>query len=153
MADISTLESVAEMLPEPQRQRFLQMAVRFRSVPDDDEFLQILEAIGFISMVLKEVPKELQRILEGASPIQESQRGLCKVIKEAISESIPSYDDLKRITERLESHEIALAQMLRGESPSKSTSLLPGFIGGFIMLLLGILIGIFAPELLPTSLP
>jgi len=150
MADVNHLEAVAAMLPEPQRERFLQMVVRFRSVPDDDEFLQILEAIGFISLVLKEIPMELQRILEGASPIQESQIGLCNLIKEAISDSIPSYEDLKRMAERLESHDIALAQMLRGEAPSKSTSFFPGLIGGFVMLLLGIFIGTFAPEFLST---
>ena len=151
MADVTHLEAVAAMLPEPHREGFLQMAVRFRSVPEDDEFLQILEAIGFISLVLKEVPMELQKIIERASPIQESQQGLCKVIKEAVSESIPSYDDLKRMTERLENHEIALAQMLRRESPSKSNSLFPVPIGGFVMLILGILIGLFASEFLPTS--
>jgi hypothetical protein len=153
MADVSHLEAVATMLPEAQRERFLQMVVRFRSVPEDDEFLQILEAIGFISLVLKEVPMELQRILEGAGPIQESQQGLCNLIKEAVSESIPSYEDLKRMTERLENHEIALAQLLRGESPSKSTSLFPGPLGCFLIILLGILIGILASEFLPTSWP
>lgn len=153
MADVTHLEAVAAMLPEPQRERFLQMAVRFRSVPDDDEFLQILEAIGFISLVIKEVPMELQKILEGASPIQESQQGLSNLIKVAVSETIPSYEDLKRMTERLESHEIALAQMLRGESPSKSAALFPGPLSCLLMVLLGTLIGILVSEFLPTSWP
>ncbi|MGC6458467.1 MAG: hypothetical protein ACON4R_08840 [Akkermansiaceae bacterium] len=148
MADTSHLEAFAKMLPELQRERFLQLAVRFHSVPEDDEFLLILEAIGFYSLILKEVPAELSKLLEGANPIQESQQGLCQLVKQAVSETIPSYEDLKRMTERLENHEIALAQMLRDEMPSKSKAKTGGKLLVFLLVSLALAAGMFISGIL-----
>jgi len=121
MADTSTLESISELLPVERRERFLRLVARFQSVPDDDEFLLILEAIGFMTLLYKEVPDEITKILAGANPINETHEGLSKLVKEAVSESIPSYDDLKRISERLENHELALKQTLQAlVVPSKN---------------------------------
>ena len=121
MADTSTLESISELLPVERRERFLQLIARFQSVPDDDEFLLILEAIGFMTLLYKEVPDEIAKILAGANPINETHEGLSKLLKEAVAESIPSYDDLKRISERFENHELALKQTLQAlVVPSKN---------------------------------
>ena len=54
MADTSTLESISELLPVERRERFLQLVARFQSVPNDDEFLLILEAIGFMTLLYKD---------------------------------------------------------------------------------------------------
>ena len=113
MANTSTLESISELLPVERRERFLQLVARFQSVPDDDEFLLILEAIGFMTLLYKEVPDEIARILAGANPINETHEGLAKLVKEAVCESIPSYEDLKRISECFENHELALKQALQ----------------------------------------
>ena len=153
MADTSHLESFAKMLPDPQRERFLQLAVRFRSVPEDDEFLLILEAIGFYSLILKEVPTELSRLMEGASPVQESQQGLCQLVKKAVSETIPSYEDLKRMTERLENHDIALAQMLRGEMPSRSNAKAGGQLLVVVVIILAFLAGVYVSQILSDIWP
>ena len=113
MADTSTLESISELLPVERRERFLQLIARFQSVPDDDEFLLILEAIGFMTLLYKEVPDEIAKILAGATPINETHEGLSQLVEDAVSESIPSYEDLKRISERFENHELALKQTLQ----------------------------------------
>jgi hypothetical protein len=148
MADTTHLEAFAGMLPDAQRERFLQLAVRFQSVPEDDEFLLILEAIGFFSLILKEIPTELSKLLEGASPIKESQQRLCKLVKEAVSETIPSYDDLKRMTERLENHDIALAQMLREGSPSRPNAKTGGLLLSVILIPLTFVAGMFISDIL-----
>ena len=146
MADTTHLEAFAGMLPDAQRERFLQLAVRFQSVPEDDEFLLILEAIGFFSLILKEIPTELSKLLEGASPIQESHQGLCQLVKQAVSETIPSYEDLKRMTERLENHDIALAQMLRGDSPTRSKSKSGSHLLVVVVVILAFVAGVYASE-------
>ena len=120
MADTSTLESISELLPVERRERFLQLVARFQSVPDDDEFLLILEAIGFMTLLYKEVPDEIAKILTGANPINETHEGLSKLLKEAVSESIPSYEDLKLISERFENHELALKQALQSQKKNNS---------------------------------
>jgi len=152
MPDTKTLESVASMLPESRRERFLHMVARFQSVPEDDEYLQILEAIGFMALLLKEVPAEIAQLLEGASPIQETQLGLCKLVKEAVTESIPSYDDLKRIADRYENHELAIKQLLHGQSQRKQQDRHSGFSLTTIFLL-GALLGLGLAFLFPAILP
>lgn len=153
MADTTHLEAFAGMLPEAQRERFLQLAVRFRSVPEDDEFLLILEAIGFFSLILKEIPGELAKLLEGTSPVQESQQGLCQLVKQAVSETIPSYEDLKRMTERLENHDIALAQMLRGDSPTGSRSKSGSHLLFVVVIIVAFVAGVYASETLSDIWP
>ena len=125
MADTSTLESISELLPVERRERFLQLVARFQSVPNDDEFLLILEAIGFMTLLYKEVPDEIAKILAGANPTNETHEGLSKLVKEAVCESIPSYEDLKRISECFENHELALKQALQSQkksNPSQNNS-------------------------------
>ena len=122
MANTETLESIAKMLPVERRERFLQMVARFQSVPDDDEFLQILEAIGFMTLLYKEVPSDIARILAGANPVNETHEGLSQLVKESVIESIPSYEDLKRMSERFENHELALKQLLQSQKKTNSTN-------------------------------
>jgi len=152
MADTKTLESIASMLPESRRERYLHMVARFQSVPEDDEYLQILEAIGFMTLLLKEVPAEIAQLLEGASPIQETHLGLCKLVKEAVTESIPSYEDLKRMADRFENHELGLKQLLQSQSQKKRQ----GQHSGFALtttFLLGTLSGLGLALLFPAILP
>ena len=153
MAETSHLEAFAQILPKPQRERFLQLAVSFRSVPADDEFLMILEAIGFYSLILKEVPTELSKLLEGTSPIQETKQGLFQLVKQAVSETIPSYEDLKRITERLENHDIALAQMLRGDLPTGSRSKSGSHLLIVVVIIVAFVAGVYASETLSDIWP
>lgn len=89
MASIDTLISVAGLLPLEQRERFLTMAASFQSVPEDDEYLQILEAIGFMTLLWKEVPEEVQKILEGANPVTDTCHSVAGQVREAVVEAIP----------------------------------------------------------------
>jgi len=124
MASTETLAQVAELLPQPHREQFLAMIVQFKSVPKDDEYLQILNAIGFMTLLWKEVPSEIKGILEGANPVTETCHSIGKQVREAVIEAIPSYDDLKTIVRGLQEHELALKRSLSaGASKSNSNGI------------------------------
>ncbi|MBK1884406.1 hypothetical protein JIN85_18460 [Luteolibacter pohnpeiensis] len=146
MSAFETLESVAALLPPPQRERFLTMAARFRNVPEDDEYLQVLEAIGFMTLLWKEVPEKIQRTLAGASPTLGCSEQFISIMRDAVTSAIPSYEDLKQIAQRLEAHEQLLARMARHTSTSdkpehtKRASIL--WVG------VGVILGLGIPELI-----
>lgn len=112
MAETETLERIAGLLPHPQREQFLLMVTQFKSVPDDDEYLQILNAIGFMTLIWKEIPNEIRSILENSNPITDTCHTVGKQIRDAVVEAIPSYEDLKQISKRLEEHEVSLRRVL-----------------------------------------
>lgn len=117
-----TLEAVAKLLPADRRERFLSMMARFRNVPEDDEYLQVLEAIGFMTLLWKEVPDEVNSILKGASPVPENSESLAAKISETIIGAIPSYEDFRKMTVRLEKHELALRNLLREQGKKRIQS-------------------------------
>ena len=131
----STLEEIAKLLPQEQAERFLTLVAHFKNVPDDDEYLQMLEAIGLMTLLWKEVPNEIRSILEKANPVTETCQSIAQQAHEALTEAIPSYKDLKLISKRLEEHEIALKRMIHSEvkpankSPKITTALVFGFLG------------------------
>jgi hypothetical protein len=92
------------------------VVARFRNVPQDDEYLQVLEAVGFMTLLWKSVPAEIERVLQGANPMQETHASLTKLVAEAISEAIPSQQDLRGIAQSLREHETALRSMTRPPS-------------------------------------
>lgn len=109
----STLERVAELLSPTDRARFLLVVARFQNVPHDDEYLQVLEAIGFMTLLWKEVPAEIQTVLEGANPAQDTAASIAKLVRDAVAEAIPSQQDLRSVTQMLREHETALRGLLR----------------------------------------
>jgi hypothetical protein len=145
MASTETLQSVAALLPTERRESFLSLCARFESVPEDDEYLQILEAIGFMTLLWKEVPGEVSAILEGANPVSETCHSVAAKVREAVIESIPSYDDLKKISQRLESHELALKNTLSRQNQPVDRA--PSILGLFLFLL-GLLLGFHSSELI-----
>lgn len=118
MSAHETLEAVAEMLPPDRKVRFLAMVARFRSVPEDDEYLQVLEAVGFMTLLWKEVPEDIRRILAGASPVAASTEGIAGILRDTVRDAIPSHEDLRQIVRRLESHEQMLVRAARVPSPA-----------------------------------
>ncbi len=108
MADTKALEQIAMLLPHPQREQFLAMVTQFKSVPDDDEYLQILNGIGFMTLIWKEIPNEIRSILEYSNPVTDTCHSVGRQVREAVIEAIPSYEDLKLICKRLEEHEVSL---------------------------------------------
>lgn len=115
MADTETLEQIAMLLPHPQREQFLAMVTQFKCVPDDDEYLQILNAIGFMTLIWKEIPNEIRSILENSNPVTDTCHSVGRQVRDAVIEVIPSYEDLKLICKRLEEHEISLKRTLSND--------------------------------------
>lgn len=138
----STFEEIAKLLPQEQAEQFLILVAQFQTVPDDDEYLQILEAIGLMTLLWKQVPDEVRSVLEGANPVTETCHSVAKQVREAVIESIPSYEDLQLISKRLSEHEVALKRTLAANpkpiSESTQTTLIVvstiiGSILGFLV--------------------
>lgn len=108
----TTLERIADLLEPPFREKFHATIAKFRSLPEDDEYLQVLEAIGFMTMIWNAVPKQVQLILEGANPVQETCLSISRHVRIAVNEAIPSHEDLRLITESLRDHDIALKAII-----------------------------------------
>jgi len=140
MADTETLESIAKLLPQQQREQFFAMIAKFKTVPDDDEYLQVMQAMGFMTLLWKEVPNEVRKVLEGANPVNDTCHSVAKQVREAVIEAIPSYEDLMLIAKRFEEHELALKRTLSTLQKTGNT----GFhAGGFLLaILIGSLLGI-----------
>ena len=134
MNDLSTFEEIAALLPPERRERFLSMTIRFQTVPQDDEYLQILEAIGFMTLLWKEVPGEVKAVLAGANPVTETCEGVASQVKDAVIEAIPSYEDLRQITRQLETHQMALKATL--EQSRKANSKIRYFIFALLLLII-----------------
>lgn len=147
MSAVDTLESVAALLPPERRERFLRMAATFRTVPEDDEYLQMLEAIGFMTLLWREVPREIRRVLEGANPVSETCESVAVQVRAAVIEAIPSYEDLKQISQRLEGHDLTLSRLLAQCSPAPSSQ--PRLLGPWITFATGIAVGVIACHLAP----
>lgn len=149
-AGSETLERVADILPPEQRERLLRVALRFRDIPEEDEFLQVLEAIGLMTLVWKEIPQEIHSILEGAKPIQPNAEFLNSTIRSTIRESIPSFEDLRQISQSLNQQQVALKRhMLQppsGSIPSVGERWRYFVSGVFVGLLIAVLL-IFSGEL------
>lgn len=121
-AGSETLERVADILPPEQRERLLRVALRFRDIPEEDEFLQVLEAIGLMTLVWKEIPREIHSILEGAKPIQPNAEFLSSTIRNTIRESIPSFEDLRQISQSLNQQQVALKRHMLQPPPGSIPS-------------------------------
>lgn len=118
-AGSETLERVADLLPPEQRERLLRVALRFRDLPEEDEFLQVLEAIGLMTLIWSKIPKEIHSILEGAKPIQPTMDFVNAQIRSTIQESIPSFGDLRQISQSLQQQQATLKRHLLAPSPGR----------------------------------
>lgn len=143
-AGSETLERIADILPPEQRERLLRVALRFRGIPEEDEFLQVLEAIGLMTLVWNKIPQEIHSILEGAKPIQPNAEFLNSTIRSTIRESIPSFEDLRQITQSLNQQQVALKRHLLqpppGSNPSTGARWRYFVSGVFVGLLIAVLI-------------
>ena len=139
----TTLERVAALLPPDDRQRFLLVVARFRNVPQDDEYLQVLEAIGFMTLLWKAVPNEIQKLLEGANPAQDTAASIARLVRDAVSEAIPSQQDLRGIAQTMREHEAALRGLARGNGTKTSS----GHSGTAVVLLVLIILALLAERL------
>ena len=139
----TTLERVAALLPSDDRQRFLLVVARFRNIPQDDEYLQVLEAIGFMTLLWKSVPNEIQGLLEGANPAQDTAASIARLVRDAVSEAIPSQQDLRGIAQTMREHEAALRGLARGTGTKTSS----GHSGTAVVLLVLVILALLAERL------
>ncbi|MEZ5326949.1 MAG: hypothetical protein R3F19_18015 [Verrucomicrobiales bacterium] len=109
MADTDALESLAELLPPDRRERFFAIASKFRDLPEDDDHLQMLEAVGFIMLVMKEIPGEIAEILRVArGGMDEAMAAqLRSEFVEVLTQSLdtPSYKELREAMLSIRDHE------------------------------------------------
>ncbi|NCF90874.1 MAG: hypothetical protein GWQ05_07935 [Verrucomicrobiaceae bacterium] len=97
----AAIEAMAKLLPDDHRERFFEIMSRFSKAPDDDEHMQLLEAIGFTAMITQRVPEEIAAIVEkmesgfSDAQFQSLQRRLETLLKNTID--TPSYKDLRTL--------------------------------------------------------
>ena len=131
MANTQAIEAIADALPLEQREAYLRVMTRLREVPEDDEYLLILEAIGFSSLILREIPQQVKEVLAAADTVDSnaSSEYLLRQIREELREAIqiPSYHDLKKQLDRLSQVRAGLYEDIRAlssklkELPSKQS--------------------------------
>ena len=111
MADLAAIDRIADFLPDSERERFLRIVARLKDVPEDDEYLLVLEAIGFISLILKEIPDRVKDVLAASAPADEGgANGSSEYLLRRISEEIPKAVQLPNLEDlRLLFHEFATA--------------------------------------------
>lgn len=153
MADTEALESLAELLPPERRERFFTIVRKFRNLPEDDDHLQMLEAVGFVMLIMKEIPSEIAGILAQA------QRTLGETESEKLREEVtsiltssldtPSYKDLRETVSSIRDQEARFRhkvddvdqRLTEAELTFKSSSRIwPQFINGLTGGLIGSLV-------------
>ena len=146
------------------------MIQRYKTVPEDDDHLVMLEAMGFIALFMKELPVEISKLLDQAGKqLTEDQVNLLgSQFAEILTNSLdtPSYKDLRAITQSMrEAHEKGQREsdkMIRGlgrmEVAMKKfgrciPNLATSFAGGSIALILGSIVAYFLVPLLLKPKP
>lgn len=116
----SSVEAIAKLLPPTESQRFLEVIARFRKVPEDDEHLQILEAIGFLTLIMNRIPDEIAQVIEKAeSGLNDEQAAaLQRRIETILKNSVdtPSYRDLREMVNQMKEERQQFKQTVNGLS-------------------------------------
>ena len=101
MPESTAFSALAEKLPPKQKAQFLATSLRLKNLPPDDELVVALEALGFTTLILKEIPREIaETVSKMRSGLDDAQReGLQEDIEEVLKRSIdtPSYKDLREM--------------------------------------------------------
>lgn len=134
MPELQTFERIAELLESPQRERFLAAVARFRNVPEDDEYLQVIEAIGFMTLVWTKVPNQVHSILEGCKPAAISVDFFRGQLREILAENIPSFDDLRQLAQTVKNLQTIQARHTPGVTKSPALGgRIPNFVAGLLV--------------------
>ncbi len=124
MSESSPLSILADKLPPEQRAQFLAMSVRLKNLPADDELVVALEALGFTTLILKQIPEEIsETISKMRSGLDDAQRaGLREDIEEILIRSLdtPSYKDLRETIRELKDQQNRFKQNMGGLAKSLS---------------------------------
>ena len=103
-ASVSTMEHIAELLPPDRRERFFELLAKFRNVPEDDEFLMLVEAVGFSTLLLQNVPQEVRSILDEKLGYNALTEAASDHIESAIKKSfdVPSFRELRDLLSEMQ---------------------------------------------------
>ena len=118
MANTTTLESLAKLLPPEERERFPIIASRLNDIPDDDEHFQMLDGIGLIMLMIKGAPNEIVRILEqaleklGETETEQLRSEIGAVLTYSLD--TPSYKDLRETMLAMRDYEERFRQKVDG---------------------------------------
>ena len=139
----SPIERIADLLPDEQREKFLVLSTRFKTLPEDDEFLLALELICYSTLIWHQVPERLQSLLEKANPVAENTHSIAGELKEALVQEIPSCGDLRDLSFRLVQLEKNLGSAIRQLQKERKRP--TGWSG--LLMLVGIALGYLAPRI------
>lgn len=101
MAEITTLESVAKLLPADRREQFYLTIQKYRTVPQDDDHLIMLDAMGFMALFMSKLPAEIGSLLDQAALLTDEQtNALGDQFGEILTSSldVPNYKDMSELT-------------------------------------------------------
>ena len=142
MSDFArSMKRIAELLPAQDRERFLAMATRLKNAPEDDEFLMVIEAMGFMTLLWQEVPNKVREVITSASDTNdiESNAFLASELKAVVVEAInvPTYTDMRELAGKWEEQHGMfkssigrLTAKLENISSSEGASNTHGFVWG-----------------------
>ncbi|MCB1099441.1 MAG: hypothetical protein KDN22_27975 [Verrucomicrobiae bacterium] len=104
---LETLNRVAKLLPPEQQERFYTLIATLRKVPEDDEILLIIEAIGFMTLLWKEIPVQIEQILaaaDGPGRNENCNAYLLAELRQTVQQSlnVPTYADMRQLAARWE---------------------------------------------------
>ncbi len=100
-----SFKDLAVLIPEEQREHFFETVSKFEVVPDDDEYLLLLEALGFLTVVFDKVPQRITEALDRAeSGLSEDQAAALQrrfetILKDSVD--TPSYKDLREMVREI----------------------------------------------------
>ncbi len=102
MAEIVNLESVAKLLPKEQREQFYLIVQKYKTVPQDDDHLVMLDAMGFIALFMNELPRKIGKLLDQAGQrlTEDQATALGNQFSEILQNSldVPNYQDMTKVT-------------------------------------------------------
>ena len=111
MANTVIFEALAEdsrFAPEL-RQRIRALSIQLQNLPQDDGLNLAIEALGFATLVFKDVPQEVAGVIESIpAGLDDAQRealktDMAKIVDHAIS--TPSFEDLRTTLEMMRTHQ------------------------------------------------
>lgn len=104
MVKESVWDRIGRLLPEEHRERFFAMVSRLDDMPQDDEILLIMEGMGLMTLLWREVPEEIDSILKQAKPAdtvgsRETTAFLLSEIGRVVRETLdqPTHEDLRAL--------------------------------------------------------
>ncbi len=139
---VESIDRIVDLLPVERREAFLALAARLQTLPEDDEILMVIEAMGFMSLILRNIPEQIHQIITAASSTgaPDTNAYLISELKQTVTEAIniPAYADMRQLAARWEEQhglfKTSIHQLTQNLSPSRnSTSASLSFLSGILI--------------------